>query len=61
MSIISEDLNKKSILEDLLSQCTDKQLRFFGIVFSKGISEINIDYAISLCQRTIDKNIAKGR
>lgn len=53
---IPESLNKKSLLEDLLSQCTDKQQKFLSRIFPKGIVETNIDTAIGLCRRTVEKN-----
>lgn len=56
MISIPEDLNKKLLLENLLSQCTDVQQKFLARIFPSGITEDNVNTAIGLCERTIVKN-----
>ena len=48
---------KRTLLEDRLSQCTEKQKSFFKKIFPDGVPESRLMAAIDLCDRTIRKNI----
>ena len=48
---------ERTLLENRLSQCTEKQKSFFNRIYPKGVSESKLIDAIDLCDRTIRKNI----
>ena len=47
---------QRTLLENRLSQCTEKQVTFFKKIFPKGVHESKLIDAIDLCDRTIHKN-----
>mgnify|MGYP001593032100 CR=1 FL=1 len=48
---------KRTLLEDRLNRCTEKQKSFFKKIFPAGVPESKLMEAINLCDRTIRKNI----
>ncbi len=63
-----EDFNKKveqferSILKDLLLQCTQEQQQFFIKLYPGGVANIpreKIERAVEQCEATIKKNATK--
>ena len=48
---------ERILLEDRLSQCTEKQVAFFKKIYPGVVPESKLIDAIDLCDRTIRKNI----
>ena len=48
---------QRTLLENRLSQCTEKQISFFKRIFPDSVPESKLIDAIDLCDRTIRKNI----
>lgn len=55
---LNEDIEilKRKRLSELLAQCTPAQQEVFTMLFPEPIPAEKLDIAISLCDRTIDKN-----
>lgn len=51
---------KRKLLENRLSQCTERQIGIFNKIYPNGVSEENLESAIELCDRTIRKNASGG-
>lgn len=48
---------ERTLLENRLSLCTEKQVAFFKKIYPDGVPESKLISAIDLCDRTIRKNI----
>lgn len=48
---------ERTLLEDRLRQCTEKQVAFFKKIYPNGVPESKLIDAIDLCNRTIRKNV----
>ena len=47
---------KQKLLQELLSEITEKQKDFFNTIFPNGVSSDKMESAYSLIERTIVKN-----
>jgi hypothetical protein len=47
---------KRSLLNERLSQCTEKQRELFGRLYPNGVPDDKLEDAINLCNRTIRRN-----
>lgn len=47
---------KRSLLNERLGQCTEKQRELFGRLYPDGVREDQLEDAINLCNRTLRRN-----
>lgn len=47
---------KQQLLTELLTQITEEQRQFFHRLYPTGVSEVNMETAYGLIERTIEKN-----
>lgn len=47
---------KRTVLADLLEQCTGQQQALFKRCYPHGVKDADIESAIKLCERTVQKN-----
>lgn len=52
---------KRIILCDALEKCTESQIKNFSRIYPSGVSEVHLDNAIKLCERTVQGNEQRAK